>query len=210
MCIVPGSRLFVRRDRERTIQNILPDVDKTKVSPAMHMNFNGACAWTDSGFLSLFEYVPTDATCLDGRNIVQSAYAAIRNLFGDFVHFFFIPPTVQQVELNNETVYQMPGTGRTPTLLETTNCNCPSKITEDGEVIEWANRYICEFLYCGQWVEGLKVVTERANSSVLLELMGRRTALDDICRLTDRDWPCSRDPGPGSSGSSPGVAGMVS
>lgn len=204
MCITPGSRLFVRRDSDGVMKGKLPDLAKTKVTPAMHMNFGGQNAYTESGFLSLFLYDPTQQYPYDGQHFEQSAYLGITTLTGGYIHYLFIPDTVQPIALTDDTVSKLPDTGRTPTLFDSRQCNPPARINlETGAVLEYANRYICEYLYAGAWVQGMKVVTERADSSHLLNLMRRLTPTDDICTFADKFWPCG-PPDPGSGGTGPG------
>lgn len=210
MCIAPGSRLFVRRDSDMMLQGILPDLNKTKISPAMHMNFNGELSYTGSGFLSLFLYDPKQSYPLDGRNFKQSAYLAMNNLPGEYIHCLFIPNTVHETSLTDKTVYSMPDTGRTPTLFNSEKCNPPARINmETNEVLEYANRYICEYLYAGAWAQGIKVVTERARASLVMYLMERATSTEEICKQVDKLWPCDPSGFGGGDGSFGGGKAMV-
>lgn len=209
MCIAPQSRMFFRVDNNALIENILADVSKTRVTPAQHMNYYGDHNYNNSGYLSLFEYDPNAKTLFytsDGRYVsTTKAYQASVNLLGQFIHFFFIPNTVQQINLDESIVTQIPETGRVPTLLNTDQCMPPSKRGEDGEVLEYANRYINEYLYLGAWAQGINVITERRNSSYIMNLMANATKLDSIIEHCGKFHPCpNEDDYPPSGGSSGG------
>jgi hypothetical protein len=205
MCITAGSNLYVRRDNSSTVINKLPELSKTKVSPAQHMNYGGAGEYNESGYLSLFHYDPKQLCAPDGRNIHQAAAYAMSALYAAYIHFFFIPAAVAIANLNEDNVRSLPSTGRTPSLLETSQCSPPARINEDGDVVAYANRYICEFLYTGQWAQGIKVITERADSSKILALMQRRVPLNDISDFVEKAWPCN--PGNGGPGGGSGTSG---
>lgn len=209
MCIAPQSRLFFRVDRKELINSILADVSKTRVTPAQHMNYYGDNEYNDSGYLSLFEY---DS---NAKNLIYtssgmyasttSAYKAAINLLGDFIHFFFIPNAVQQINIDESTVTQIPKTGRDPALLNTDRCTPPAKKGEDGETLEYANRYINEYLYLGAWAKGINVITERKSNSSILNLISKATKLDSIIEHCGKLYPCPKEddyppPGGGSFG----------
>lgn len=196
MCITRGSRLFVRSDDDPILQGILPDVSKTQVSPAAHMNYNGGSAYRNSGYLSLFEYIPGQRTMAYQRDTyvpAQAAAYAVCQMTTAYIHFIFIPAVVAQINISESNVHGIPDTGRTPTLLNTDQCSPPSRISEDGQVLERASRYINEYLYLGAWAQGTSVFTERRNSSAILQAMLRQESLESITKLCSERWPC---PGP--------------
>lgn len=193
MCIPTGARLFVRRDSNHLLKGVLPDLAKSKISPATHMNYGGTNSYVDTGYLSLFEYNPNQSYAPDGQNLRQAAAFAMDQIAGTFIHFIFLPALIQVVQLNEENVRSRPETGRTPTLFDSSGCQPPARVAEDGRVLEYANRYICEFLLAGAWALGTTVITEKAASSALLSLMRKRTPLADITGFAGKVWPCRRD-----------------
>ena len=209
MCIAPQSRLFFRVDYNGLINSILADVSKTKVTPAQHMNYYGDHNYNNTGYLSLFEYNSNDKDVIYTPSgmyaSTTSAYKAAVNLLGQFIHFFFIPNTVQQINIDESTVTQIPKTGRESALLNTDRCMPPAKKGEDGEILEYANRYINEYLYLGAWAKGINVITERKSSSSILSLMAKATKLDSIVEHCGKLYPCPNEddyppPGGGSFG----------
>ncbi len=213
MCIPPNVGLFVRRDNSATVEGKLPDLADTKVSPASHMNYNGGGSYNASGYLSLFEYNPDQVSVLYRRETYVPTSAAARAMLeynGQYIHFFFLNmAALALVALNEENVHGLPAVGRTPTIFNTDACRPPARRTLDGEVLEYANRYINEFLLAGAWPLGTLVITEPANASRLLGMMANRNSLQDICKTAQQGWPCpDQDPGPGS-GSSGGGSGVM-
>lgn len=209
MCILSGSRIFVRVDSNAMIEKILNDINKSRVSPAQHMNYDGLNTYRDSGYLSLFEYRPDQSTwSYDYQKAFQSAAFALSSVLGEYIHFLFIPSSVQEIALSEKTVRQLPETGRTPTLYNTDKCSPPSKRGEDGEILEYANRDINEYLYTGAWAKGMMVITERKNNSYLKDLMSKYTKVDYLTELCQAKFPCPKDddPSPPPSGGSSNVA----
>ena len=141
MCNPPNARIFVRTGYDDQTTGKLPDIN---CSPKTHMNYDGKHGYTNSGYLSLFEYVPKQSKALGGYKSVQSAAQAIYDLNKRFVQFYILP-VVNEINLNENNVESIPKTGRTPTLFNTKACNSPSVINIDsGETIEYADRKICE------------------------------------------------------------------
>ncbi|MCW8126730.1 hypothetical protein [Microbulbifer halophilus] len=206
MCSVNGSRLFVRGDSSPLIEEILPDVAKTNITPASHMNYGGGAYYSNSGYLSLFEYIPGDDTLIyrsDAYRKTTTAARALLEMNPGYIHFIFIPPTVNQINIDESNVRSIPNVGRTPTLLNTEACRPPARITEDGDVIEYATRYISEYLYLGSWAKGIKVITERYGMSGLLPMLTMGKDMDSIGNYCNEKYPCP----PGGPDDSPGPGG---
>jgi len=172
-------RLFVRRDAFNTINSTLPSI---QVNPSEHMNYRGEMKWTNSGYLSLFEYLPNTPSDNSASRAMNDS-----NISGAYIHFLFIPKSVQEVDLTqgseegDGTVYITPKTGRTPTLFNTCECNPPSKWSLDGKILEYANRYIKEHLYTGSWAQGTIILTVQDNSK-LLTYMRQNMSVADMFR----------------------------
>jgi len=193
MCINDDAKLFVRRDSDNRLNATLADVSNTGKTPAMHMNYNGDHAYNNSGYLSLFEYDPTKKTVIYSNGMyrtVPAAYRAIHELHGSYIHFIFVPNTIQRLNIDESNVHIAPNTGRTPTLLNTDGCRPPAKKTMDGEVLEYASRYINEYLYLGKWAEGMMCITEMSGTSIILSLMSEGRSLNDIKEKCRKNWPC--------------------
>jgi hypothetical protein len=206
MCITPGSRLFLRTDEHHLITGTLPAV---KSSPAAHMNYDGSMDYDNSGYLSLFEYIPAQVCFPDGKNASQSAWSAINRLYSSFIHLIFMPATITQINLTEDNVRHLPTSGRTPCLFNTDACSPPSKISEDGRVIEYAQRYINEYLYSGNWLQGTKIITVKRDNT-LFNLLKSKAPISLISETCDSVWPCRANDDPeGGSGCGGGSATTV-
>ncbi|WP_157213030.1 hypothetical protein [Pseudomonas sp. M47T1] len=195
----------MRADHDPFIKGKLPDI---KTPPSGHMNYDGNLNYDQSGYLSLFEYKRDQVTFPDGQNSRQSAWYAITQLYKTYVHLVFIPPDVPEVRLSEDNVKVIPDSGRAPCLYNTDNCSPPGKINEYGDVISHANRYINEFLYSGQWAQGMRVITVKQDSAIF-GLLQERIPLNEFIKTIDAHWPCNNrdDSNPDAGG--PGSAMAV-
>lgn len=144
-------RLFLRADHDAIIKGNLPNINDTRITPADHMCYDGGCGFYNSGYLSLFEYIPAQARSSD-CTIVR----AMGTVNGSYIHAVFIPVTVNQIAIDETVVRYIPNIDGQPTLLNTDLCTPPSKRNEMGEIIEYASRFINEYLYCGGWAPGME------------------------------------------------------
>lgn len=207
MCIDQNARLFLRCDYDYKVTGVLPAI---RTSPAAHMNYDGGLGYDGSGFLSLFEYEPSQVCYPDGRNARQSAWYAIRALLSPYVHLIFMPPGIQQINLTEDNVRHVPENTRQPRLFNTDCCHPPARVSEDGRVIEYANRYINEYLFAGSWPLGTQVITVSRDSDVL-NLLKNHAPLKDLIHFVGRHWPCPNQgdyPDQGGCGGSSGSGGI--
>ena len=214
MCIAPGSRMFVRGDSVPFLggeENHRVTLPLIKATPAGHMNYTGGLGYTNSGFLSLFEYVASarPVPSGSGRGVTHPVIRALNALRPSYLHFLFVPPSVQVVYLDESNVRDRVSTGRKPTLFDTSACTPPAKLNENREVIEYADRYIPEFLYSGEWARGLRVITEQSRFSRIWDQMASRTPVDAISEYCDGMWPCNPNYFPDRDEDASGPGGSI-
>ncbi|MGF7146765.1 hypothetical protein FHS96_000374 [Sphingomonas zeicaulis] len=142
-------RLFLRADFDPIVKGTLPNVNRTHTSPAQHMSYDGVPHYFESGYLSLFEYIPAQAQRSDCT--IVRAMGTVR---APYIHAMFIPATVRQIAIDETTVRLIPNIGGQPALLNTDLCTPPARIDEMGNVLAYASRFINEYLYCGPWAQG--------------------------------------------------------
>ena len=178
-------RLFLRADHDPIIKGTLPKINETRISPAQHMSYDGVPHYFNSGYLSLFEYVPAQAQSAD-CTIVR----AMGTVHGRYIHAMFIPATVRQIAIDETNVWWVPNINGQPALLNTDLCTPPSKRNEMDEIIAYASRFINEYLYCGPWAQGMQTHTFKCDRfGNVARMMNQGKSPDEILAHCDAHNP---------------------